>query len=1332
MSRKRSSDPDSGPPEKLLQLVCAAFEWETRCFICGETENIKKNRKLTQVSKTFSREKVLKAAMNLKQQSLYDRVETQTDLYGAKARYHKLCYQNMNPNRCSKDEECDKNDDNVLSLHQEIAKTVFSFYREDLEAGKIITLPTLCHLYREKLLEAGSETQNVQSSFIKSHLKKVFGDEFVFFSQNGKADIICSKNLSIENIVHNHLLNISCDSVGEEDDGSFIVTEDSLVSTEDQKLHEAACILRKYIKAIRATTDFPLPTEVCLEESEKFVPEPIRKFMTWVLDEKACKKADTRASSPTLFRRAITLSECIIYSSTTKNQHVIPPFHHGFMIGLYHDYGSRSLIEELNANGFCASYTELRSFLTSAAEVEMKKNEKIYVPSNVVPRNQGGNLIQEGDDNVDINVETIDGKNTYHSMARVIFQKQTPQTVLSIERIPRAHATSLDVHVFGSQFQLLPYQKPKQRPEPIRIQGLLAAVKTKLKDGLNLHLKDICWVMARNVGRGMFGADHIQKQIIPSWKLLNSNFSEKEELVTVPCYIPSINSQPSDISTVYTTLKKGEQLAIECGQSYHVHTFDQQLYAIAQQVKFANTSEFANLTVRLGGFHTLCCYISCINKIWGDCGISDLLVESGVYAKRSVENMLKGKEFHRVIRGLTLVYEVLLSFLIENFLNWLDKNDESTTYMNLRKQISDFHAQFSQKKFAKDALNKLSSDIQNLINKLFMQFREEGCARSPTFRFWDSCLQALQLMLLFIRAEREKNWDLHVDCIARMLPFFFCCDKPNYARYGTLYVSEMMCSLSPTILEEFRAGNFVVNFTCGAFNGLWSDMGVEMSVIKDNKGSGGVVGLTNKGNSLLRWSVTRNLTGMYSSHMRRRNGNSPSNDKVHERPNETIIDEKHFSLMREYAKNHMSDPYSDETRSDVLINISTGLIATDIVASSLLNALQNGEKQLYEFIETTLDQTPTKIKSFHDPIPKLNLKTFSSVTIKKSSMNRSKIHHEQISPELVYQRALAISSTCDDVSLEKILSYPLTDIPPIFFKADGSRRTTTKADLMHVLEKEVDGFILKERPQGDTSIVIIDGMALVQSLNNNGLQTFDDLAFRIMEGLIRRLSFATEVHVIFDRYDSASCSPKQDERYRRYGNESRTYDIKSGRSLPELKKLLANDDNKSALTEFICKYIQENLPNSPIMKNRDKRVVLAGGLKPRHCAFIITYQSAHSDMKFNCNHMEADTRIVFHVAQISSTIEVNNSRNIFVESPDTDVFVLLIAHYQLLEHEPLLWFHTGRVARLVDNRRFIPVNLIATRLGSQMARALPIVHAFTGCDTVSSIFNIGKKKLSLL
>jgi hypothetical protein len=47
---------------------------------------------------------------------------------------------------------------------------------------------------------------------------------------------------------------------------------------------------------------------------------------------------------------------------------------------------------------------------------------QIYVPDGIVPVCQCGCLIQEGADNIDINTEIIDGKDTFHAMARAVFQ----------------------------------------------------------------------------------------------------------------------------------------------------------------------------------------------------------------------------------------------------------------------------------------------------------------------------------------------------------------------------------------------------------------------------------------------------------------------------------------------------------------------------------------------------------------------------------------------------------------------------------------------------------------------------------------------------------------------------------------------------------------------------------------------------------------------------------------------------------------------------------------------------------------------------------------------
>jgi hypothetical protein len=43
--------------------------------------------------------------------------------------------------------------------------------------------------------------------------------------------------------------------------------------------------------------------------------------------------------------------------------------------------------------------------------------------------------------------------------------------------------------------------------------------------------------------------------------------------------------------------------------------------------------------------------------------------------------------------------------------------------------------------------------------------------------------------------------------------------------------------------SRFKAVCFISSceITCGSFNGIWSDMGTEKTIIKDSKGSGGIV-----------------------------------------------------------------------------------------------------------------------------------------------------------------------------------------------------------------------------------------------------------------------------------------------------------------------------------------------------------------------------------------------------------------------------------------------------------------------------------------------------------
>ena len=74
-----------------------------------------------------------------------------------------------------------------------------------------------------------------------------------------------------------------------------------------------------------------------------------------------------------------------------------------------------------------------------------------------------------------------------------------------------------------------------------------------------------------------------------------------------------------------------------------------------------------------------------------------------------------------------------------------------------------------------------------------------------------------------------------------------------------------------------------------------------------------------------------------------------------------------------------SDPFLVSEEDDSLINISSGVLVPEAVKSDLLNAEAIGEKRFLQFVNNRLKSNKEK---FHDPISKLQLKTFTKEEIK--------------------------------------------------------------------------------------------------------------------------------------------------------------------------------------------------------------------------------------------------------------------------------------------------------------------------------------------------------------
>ena len=154
------------------------------------------------------------------------------------------------------------------------------------------------------------------------------------------------------------------------------------------------------------------------------------------------------------------------------------------------------------------------------------------------------------------------------------------------------------------------------------------------------------------------------------------------------------------------------------------------------------------------------------------------------------------------------------------------------------------------------------------------------------------------------------------------------------------------------------------------------------------------------------------------------------------------------------------------------------------------------------------------------------------------------------------------------------------------------------------------------------------------------------------------------------------------------------------------KDLLRVDDNKTQLFSLLSHQVT-------ILQREGKSVYATDG----HDVLCSMIQIDLTGL-VPCSHEEPDTRLFLHVADAVK----KGYRNLLVRTVDTDVVVVAMATLNRTKPDEL-WvaFGTG------GHFRFIPIHKVAAAVGPRKSATLPLFHALTGCDTVSSFAGIGKK-----
>ena len=223
--------------------------------------------------------------------------------------------------------------------------------------------------------------------------------------------------------------------------------------------------------------------------------------------------------------------------------------------------------------------------------------------------------------------------------------------------------------------ELQPYIKAKGRVNPVSILDIVEDINQL--NGWHSKCRDFVYFLLRY--------QSAKNQIFPSWK---SFFYEVEKECgdrhTV-AYLPTINKSPTKMDTVQEILfqvkEKAEALNLKETDLVLDHAIYCKAVEIVMQERNEKLRKFINL--RMGGFHATCIFLGVIGKRFGDGGLKNLIVESGLLGDDQASQMLKGKDYNNGIRVHLYIAEAITRMEYEAFENWLVTKNKYGIYNEL-------------------------------------------------------------------------------------------------------------------------------------------------------------------------------------------------------------------------------------------------------------------------------------------------------------------------------------------------------------------------------------------------------------------------------------------------------------------------------------------------------------------------------------------------------------------------------------------------------------------------------------------------------------------------
>jgi hypothetical protein len=159
------------------------------------------------------------------------------------------------------------------------------------------------------------------------------------------------------------------------------------------------------------------------------------------------------------------------------------------------------------------------------------------------------------------------------------------------------------------------------------------------------------------------------KFTVPSWNGWLSKVADAKPIaVSTIGYMKPIFNPATDYSTVQQCLAMSSNAMDRLNQQYVFVTFDLAMAKIAYNIIWHSPDKYGHIIVNLGAFHTMCAYMAALGKMITGSGFEDILIDSGICASGSINQVLSGKHYNRSIRVHHHMLDAISHLILDAFI----------------------------------------------------------------------------------------------------------------------------------------------------------------------------------------------------------------------------------------------------------------------------------------------------------------------------------------------------------------------------------------------------------------------------------------------------------------------------------------------------------------------------------------------------------------------------------------------------------------------------------------------------------------------------------------